>query len=80
LTDAIMKQEYDRGYREGHAAGVRVGEGIRPPSYWPAPPTSDADKNFGRIVVAFLVGLLVGALSGIFIGLFVCMRAGWGGG
>lgn len=77
LTDAVLRQEYERGYRDGHAAGIKCAEAARPPFWWPIP-TFDGDRTLGRIVTSFLVGLLLGVVTGLFIGLFVCVRSGLG--
>ncbi len=77
LTDAVLRQEYERGYRDGHAAGLKCSGAAYPPIFWPSP-IVDGDRTLGRIVTSFLVGLLLGIVTGLFIGLFVCMRSGLG--
>ena len=73
--DLVLRSEFNRGYTEGHIAGMRAAEdrqgGVE---VVPMAAAGDSDRSFSKMMMGIFLGLVLGLLTGLFLGLFVGMK------
>lgn len=68
----VLSQEYQRGYQDGRAEGLR---GC--PIHWYPPPerkTGGDDMSTTKFLSGFFLGLFLGVLLGLFLGFFIVAK------
>ena len=70
----ILKAEFERGYAEGHAHGLRACGGI--PIYPCPAPKGESEMQLPKHLLGLFLGLFLGLLIGLFLGLFIGAKVG----